>query len=198
MMQLYAHELSGNCYKVKLLLSLLGLEHKIIPVDVVKGEQKSPEFLKLNPFGQVPVLIDGDVVLRDSQAILVYLARGYGKESWLPLEAEPMGKVLQWLSTAANEIQNGLSAARRFFLLGTPIDLEAAQQQARHTLQVMNEHLSDRDWLESGHPTIADIACYPYVGLAADAKISLEVYPQVTAWIACIKHLPGYIGMPGL
>lgn len=197
-MQLYAHELSGNCYKVKLLLSLLGLEHEIIPVDVVKGEQKSPEFLKINPFGQVPVLIDGDVVLRDSQAILVYLARQYGGESWLPLEAESMGKVLQWLSTAANEIQNSLSAARRFFLLGAPVDLEAAQQKARHTLQVMDEHLNDQSWLESSRPTIADVACYPYVGLATDAKISLQAYPQVTAWIERIKQLPGYIGMPGL
>lgn len=196
-MQLYAHELSGNCYKVVLLLSLLGLEHEIIRVDLIVGEQKSAEFLKLNPFGQVPVLIDGEVVLRDSQAILVYLARQYGGESWLPSQPEAMGKVLQWLSTAANEIQNSLSAARRFFLLGTPVDLEGAQQKARYTLEVIDKHLLNRDWLETNHPTIADVACYPYIELASDAQIALEAYPQVSAWVTRIKQLPLYVMMPG-
>ena len=83
-MKLYDLELSGNCYKVRLLLALLGQDHELAPVDVLGGEQKSAAHLARNPFGEIPVLEDGEVVLRDSQAILVYLAREYGGETWLP------------------------------------------------------------------------------------------------------------------
>lgn len=198
MIKLYDHELSGNCHKVRLMLSLLGLEYKIMPVDLMSGKQKSPEFYELNPLGQVPVLTDGNLVLRDSQAILVYLARRYGNEDWLPVQAEPMSKVLQWLSTAANDIQNSLSTARLYYLFNLEVDLDLVQQRAHGVLQVIDELLAQQSWLELDHPTIADIACYPYVGLAPDGRISLEPYPHVIAWIDRIKKLPGYIGMPGL
>ena len=82
--KLYDFELSGNCYKVRLLMSLLGLEHELVPVNLLAGEHKSPKFLQLNLLGEVPVLTDGDLVLADSQAILVYLAKKYGNEAWLP------------------------------------------------------------------------------------------------------------------
>lgn len=206
MVKLYDFALSGNSYKARLMLSLLGLEYELIPVNQQEGEHKSAQFLKLNPLGQVPVLIDGDVIIRDSQAFLVYLARRYGGEDWLPMNAESMSKVMQWLSCAANEIQNGLAAARRHFLMNAQLDVDLAQQKAYQTLQILNAHLSDRSWLECGsasltqevRPTIADIACFPYVGLAADGKISLANYPHVNAWIERIKQLPGYVGMPGL
>ncbi len=198
MIKLYNVELSGNCHKGRLMLSLLGLEHELVPVNLLRGEQKSPQFLKLNPLGQVPVLSDGEVVIRDAQAILVYLARRYGGEDWLPIEAEPMSKVVQWLSTAANEIQHGLAAARLHFLFNAKIDLELAQQKGHKILQILDEHLQERNWLELDRPTIADVACFPYVGLAPDGKISLEGYPHVLSWIEQIKQLPRYIGMPGL
>jgi glutathione S-transferase len=198
MIKLYDFELSGNCYKGRLILSLLGLEHELVPVDLSSGEHKSPAFLKLNPLGQVPVLTDGDVVIRDAQAILVYLARRYGGEDWLPLEAEAMSRVVQWLSTAANEIQHGLATARRHFLFKAQIDLELANQTAHQILQILDKHLQERNWLECDRPTLADVACFPYVGLAPDGKISLEAYPHVVNWIDRIKKLPGYVGMPGL
>lgn len=198
MLKLYNHELSGNCHKGRLMLSLLRLEHELVPVDLIKGEHKSPQFLKLNPLGQVPVLTDGNVVVRDAQAILVYLARRYGGEDWLPGSAEPMSKVVQWLSTAANEIQHGLATVRKHFLFNTQIDLELAQQKAHQILQILEEHLQERNWLELDRPTIADVACFPYVGLAPDGKISLEAYPHVVTWSNRIKQLPGYVGMPGL
>jgi glutathione S-transferase len=181
------------------MLSLLKLEHELVPVNLQAGEHKSAAFLQLNPLGQVPVLTDGDVVIRDSQAILVYLARCYGSEDWLPIEAEPMSKVMQWLFTAADDIQNGLAAARKVhFLFNQQIDLEQAQRKAYGILQAINEHLQERKWLECDRPTIADIACFPYVGLAPDGKISLADYPNVIAWIERIKLLPGYVGMPSL
>ena len=198
MIQLYDIELSGNCYKVRLMLSLLGLEYERVPIALNKGEHKTEEFLKLNPLGQVPVLRDGDVVIRDAQAILVYLARGYGGEEWLPTEAEPMSKVVQWLSVAANEIQHGVAALRLHSLFKAKIDLEQAQNKAHQTLQILDKHLSERLWLECNRPTIADVACFPYVALAPDGKISLEPYPQVVGWIERIKQLPGYVDMSGV
>lgn len=199
MLKLYDVELSGNCYKVRLMLSLLGLEHELVPVELMKGEHKSPQFLKLNPLAQVPVLIDGDAVIRDSQAILVYLARRYGGEDWLPLEAEAMSKVVQWLSTAANDIQQSLATARRAHLFfNVPTDLEQVQQKAHQLLQIVDNHLQERHWLELERPTIADVACFAYIGLAEDGKVSLQAYPNVTNWIERIKQLPGYVGMPGL
>lgn len=198
MIKLYEHELSGNCYKVKLMLSLLGLKYATVPVDLMRGEHKFSEFLRLNPLGQVPVLTDGDLVIRDSQTILVYLARRYGSEDWFPIDAESMSKVVQWLSTAANEIQNGPATARLHYLFNLKTDLGLAQQRSHGILQVMDEHLQERKWLELNCPSIADVACYPYIGLAPEGGISLEAYPNVVAWIERIRELPGYVAMPGL
>lgn len=198
MIKLYDYVLSGNSYKIRLMLSLLRLEHELVRVDLKQGEQKTPAFLKLNPLGQVPVLTDDDMVVRDAQAILVYLARRYGSEDWLPIEAEPMSKVVQWLSTAANEIQHSLTAARKYFLFNEKTNLDLVQQQAHQLLQILDQHLQERNWLELDRPTIADIACFPYIGLAADGKISLDTYSHVLAWTERVKQLPGYVGMPGL
>jgi glutathione S-transferase len=195
MLKLYSHELSGNCYKARLLLSLLELEYEIIPVNLGGGEHKSPEFLKLNPFGQVPVIIDGDAIVSDSQAILVYLARRYGGEDWLPTTSEEMSQVVRWLSVAANDIQNSIAAIRKHFLLDAPIDLKSVQKKADCFLQLIDTYLSQRSWLECDRPTIADIACYPYIVLAPDGKISLTEYPNLMAWSDRIKRLPGYVSI---
>lgn len=196
MIKVFDYELSGNCYKVRLMLSLLRLEHQIIPVAFLNGEHKFLSFLKLNPLGQVPVLIDGDLIIRDSQAILVYLARQYGGESWLPVDAKSMSKVVQWLSVAANEIQHGPATTRLHFVFNLRTDLELAQQRADAILRLLDEHLRERDWLELDRPTIADVACYPYIELAPEGRISLESYPNVAAWMNRIKKLRGYVGIP--
>lgn len=198
MMKLYHTELSGNCHKVRLMLSLLEIEHERVLIDLVNGEHKSTDFLKLNPLGQVPVLMDGDTLIRDSQAILVYLTRKYKREDWLPLEAESMAKVMQWLSFAANEINTSLFIARLHFRFGMDFDWEMAQQKGKQVLQIINNHLQNRNWLECNSATIADIACYPYVGLAPEGKVALEPYPNILAWIDRIKQLPGYEAMAGL
>jgi glutathione S-transferase len=195
MMKLYDFELSGNCHKVRLMLSLLGIEYKTITVALLQGEQRSPEFLKLNPLAQVPVLVDGNVVIRDSQAILVYLARQYGGGDWLPTEAESMAKVVQWLCFATNNIQTSLAAARIYFLFKGKADIESVQEKARQTLKILDEYLQNRNWLEGDRPTIADIACFPYIELAPDGKIELEPYPNVIAWLDRVKKLPGYVGI---
>ncbi|NJL58032.1 glutathione S-transferase, partial [bacterium] len=107
MIKLYGHEMSGNSYKARLLLELLKIEYEWIKVDLMIGEHKSPEYLALNPFGQVPLLVDGNTTLADAQAILVYLARQYGGDQWQPLEALPLAQIVRWLSTTAGEVRQG-------------------------------------------------------------------------------------------
>lgn len=199
MIKLYGHEISGNSYKVRLLLSLLKLEHEWIKVDLIKGEQKAPEFLALNPFGQVPLLVDGETILADAQSILVYLARQYGGDQWLPLSTIPLSRVVRWLSTTAGEIRQGPENARLYYLFGaaTNINIDRATQKAKFILAQLDQHLSDRTWLEFEHPTIADVAVFPYIALAPDGKISLDAYPHVQRWIGQIEQLPGFIRMQG-
>ena len=200
MITLYGHEISGNSYKARLLLSLLNLEYEWIRVDLMKGEHKSPEYLAKNPFGQVPFLVDGEVQLADAQAILVYLARQYGGEKWLPLDALSPAQIIRWLSTAAGEVRQGPENARLYHLFGagTNINIERATQKSEFILTQLDQHLSDRTWLEFDHPTIADVAIYPYIALARDGKIDLDAYPQVLSWIERVKQLPGYIPMTGI
>lgn len=199
MLTLYDASISGNCYKVRLLLSFLKLEYKLVAVDLKNREQKTPDFLKLNIFGEVPVLKDKTVVIRDSQAILVYLAKCYGSDAWLPDDAEGLAKVMQWLSTAANEIANSLAPARAYWHFERKeVDIERSTTRAAAVLEVMNNHLHQRNWLEFGRPTIADIACFPYIALAHQGKISLNPYPNVLAWTERFKHLPQFIEMAGI
>ncbi len=199
MIKLYGHELSGNSYKAKLMLSLLGLDYEWIKVDLMAGAHKQPDFLVLNPFGQVPLLVDENTVLADAQAILVYLARQYGGDLWLPLEALPLAQVMRWISTTAGEIRQGPESARLHHLFkATSINLEQANQKSEFILTQLNNHLAKREWLELGHPTIADVAVFPYVVLAPDGKISLDKYQHILAWIDRVKHLPGFVGMIGV
>jgi glutathione S-transferase len=200
MIQLYGHEISGNSYKARLMLSLLNLDYEWIAVDLMEGAHKSPEFLAMNPFGQVPLLLDGEIKLADAQAILVYLARQYGGDQWLPLEALALAQVIRWLSTAAGEVRQGPEHARLYHLFGaaTNINMERATQKADFILDQLEQHLSTRTWLEFEHPTIADIAVFPYIALARDGKINLDAYPHILNWIERVKQLPGYISMAGI
>ena len=196
MITLYGHELSGNTYKVRLFLELLNLDYDFQQVDLMKGEHKQPPYLAINPFGQVPALVDGDQVLRDAQAILVYLARQYGGDTWLPTDAIALSQVVRWLSTTAGEVRQGPESARLFHLFKIKaINIERATDKAHLILKLLNDYLSDRTWLEFERPTIADVAVFPYIALAPDGEISLDDYPNVLAWIERVKRLPGFIGM---
>ncbi|MFM7423885.1 MAG: glutathione S-transferase family protein [Elainella sp.] len=188
---------SGNVYKVRLLLGLLNLPYEFVPVDLATGAHRSPDFLKLNPMGQVPVLQEGDLVIWDSQAILVYLACQYGTDpaglDWLPLEPLALTRVMQWLSVSANDIDQSFTALRRHYLLNMPLDANRAEQRAHRLLQVMDTQLQTQDWLAGAQATIADIACFPYLSLAADSRIDLAPYSAVTAWLDRVRALPGFV-----
>lgn len=197
-MKLYDLEPSGNCYKVRLFAALTKIPLDIVPVDFMGGEHKRAPLIDLNPLGEVPILDDAPVVLRDSQAILVYLASKYADESWLPRDPAGMGEVMQWLSTSANEIQNGPGAARLVDKFGYAIDKADAVKRADNILPVIEAHLAKHQWLALDRPTIADCAVMPYVALAPEGGIPLQPYPNIRAWIARIKGLPGFIPMSGI
>lgn len=196
-MTLYDLELSGNCYKVRLFAALANIDLTITPVDFLAGEHKRAPLSVLNPWTELPILVDGKRVLRDSQAILVYLAGTRGGAAWWPVEAPQQAEIMQWLSTAANEIQNGPGAARLVDKFGYAIDKADALKRAARILGLVDAHLQQHDWLALGRPTIADCAVYPYVALAPEGGIDLTPYPHIIRWIARIKALPGYLTMPG-
>lgn len=199
MIKLYDLALSGNAHKCRLLLSMLGVEYESVPVDFAKGEHKAPEYLAVNPFGQVPALTDGDVTLRDSGAILIYLAGKYGAGDWLPSAPNELAEIVSWLSFSANEINNGMTLARfAVAFKGPGIDIETAQRRGGRALKLLDAHLEGREWLALGRPGIADIGCYPYVAMAPEGGVSLDKRANVRAWIARFETLPGYVPMPGL
>ena len=202
MIKLYGLDVSGNTYKVKLLLNLLNIKYKFLSLDVSKKQHKNDEFLKLNPRGEFPVLEDDAIVIWDSQAILVYLAAKYGALSennhWYPKEAADIAHITQWLTVANGEIFNYLGKARSRLKFGYECDLALAQTQGKQTLQWIDKHLSNRHWLATNKPSIADIACYPYIALCEEGGVSLEGYPAIHAWFLQIESLKGYITMPGI
>ncbi|HLF96603.1 MAG TPA: glutathione S-transferase family protein [Methylococcaceae bacterium] len=198
MITLYDMPLSGNCHKVRLLLGFLALPYQTRPVDLVGGEQRSPDYLQRNPFGQVPVLDDDGLIIRDSQAILVYLAKRYGGEAWWPDDAFRLAQIAAWLSTAANEIFHGPAMLRVHHKFGRAINTTKAQQTTDKVLGIIESHLGGRDWLANASVSIADIAAYPYLALAPEGGIDIGAYTNIVAWFQRLRALPGYVPMPGM
>lgn len=195
--KLYGFPLSGHSHRVELMLSLLGLPMEFILVDIPQGAHKSPDFTAtINSFGQVPAIDDNGTVLADSNAILVYLARQYGNDQWLPSDPVGQARVQRWLSAAAGQLHAGPASARLAVVFGAEIDTVTAISRAHALLHVVELQLSQSRFLASEQPTIADIAFYTYVSHAPEGNVSLADYPHVRAWLASIEALPGFVGMP--
>ena len=201
-MKLYDLERSGNCYKIRLLLAFLGQAYERVPVVLDQGAHRTAEFLRLNPRGQVPVLVTDDATaIWDSTAILVYLARRFGKEQWLPGDPLGMARVMQWLALEQNEGRYGTARTRVIALgikstLGQTGSLDESRRLAEIAFATLEERLTNHSWLAADHPTIADIACYPYTTLYPESGFSLDAYPAIRAWFARLEARPGYIPVP--
>jgi glutathione S-transferase len=198
MIELFEFGLSGNCHKIRMMLSLLRLDYKSHAVNGADREQKTAEYLSMNPFGQVPVLKDGDAIIRDSQAILVYLARAYGADHWFPVDARKAAQVAEWLSTASNEVARGPNALRLHYKFGRAINLDEATIITNNLLVILNQHLEHRDWLATETITIADIAIYPYIALATEGNIDLTPFLYIQNWLGRIEMLNWFVSMPGI
>ena len=192
-MKLYYHPLSGHAHRVQLFLSLLGLDHELVLVDLVQGEHKAPAFLELNPFGQVPVLDDDGAIISDSIAILVYLAKKYGGNDWLPETAPGAAAVQRWLSVAAGEIAHGPAQARMINLINAPYRPEEVIPRSHAILALIEAELDGHDWIASEKPTIADIALYSYIARAPEGNVDLANYSNIAAWLERIEALPGFV-----
>ncbi|CCD97847.1 glutathione S-transferase [Bradyrhizobium sp. STM 3809] len=194
--RLYHFPLSGHAHRARLMLSLLGLPCELVEVDLRGGAQKQPDFLALNAFGQVPVLVDGDAVIPDSNAILVYLARRYDASGrWWPRDPLVQAQIQRWLSAAAGPLAFGAAAARIATLFGGPLDMARAHQIANNLFAVMERELGTLPFLTGETPTIADIALYSYTAHAPEGGVSLTPYPNVRTWLARIAALPGFVPM---
>lgn len=191
--RLHGFALSGHCHRVELFLRLLDLPFEVVPVDLARGEQRRPEFLALNAFGQVPVIDDDGVVVADSNAILVYLALRYAAPSWLPRDPQGAAAVQRWLSVAAGQIAFGPAAARLVTLFGAKFNAEDVIGRAHAVLKVIDEALADRKWIAAAQPTIADVALYSYIARAPEGNVDLSAYRNVNAWLGRIEALPGFV-----
>ena len=192
---LHRFPLSGHAHRAELLLSLLGLDANLVDVDLRKGAHKQPDFLKLNRFGQVPVLEDGNQVIADSNAILVYLAKKYGGEQWLPNDPVLAAQVQRWLSVAAGQLASGPARARLITVFGAPYNPDETIAQAHALLKTVEAELQGRDWLVGERTTLADVAAYTYIAHAPEGNVSLDAYPNIRAWLARIEALPGFVAM---
>lgn len=192
-MKLYHHPLSGHAHRARLFVSLLGLPHELIEVDLAAGAHKKPDFLALNPFGQVPVLDDDGTVVSDSNAILVYLAKKNLRTDWLPEDPHAAAAVQRWLSVAAGELAYGPAAARLVTVFGAKFNHEEVIARAHRLLTLLEAHLTNRDWFVGERPTIADVALYSYIARAPEGKVDLSGYPGVNAFLRRIEALPGFV-----
>jgi len=192
---LYSLRPSGNSQKVRMALSFLELPFE--EVTLAGGAHKQPPFTDLNPLGQVPVLVDGATVLRDSQAILVYLAAAYRPGVWDGVDAAERGRIAQWLSLAANEIAHGPNRLRLAARFGRVIDHGAATALTARVLDLVERRLDGGEWLEGRRLTIADLACAPYLALSPQGGVDLSAYPCVRAWTARLAALPHFPTMDG-
>jgi glutathione S-transferase len=194
--KLYNFPRSGHAHRVQLMLSLLQLPTELILVDLPKGAHKQPDYLAINPFGQVPAIDDQGVVLADSNAILVYLAHKYGNGRWLPTDPVGAARVQRWLSVAAGPIAYSVARARLITVFGASYNAEEVIANAHAVLKVIDQELAATQYLVGNEPTIADVAAYSYIAHAPEGNVSLDDYANIRAWLARIEALPGFVGMP--
>lgn len=195
--RLYGASVSGHVHRVRLFLSILGLPVESVELDLRAREHKAPDFVALNAFGQVPVIRDGDTVIADSNAILVYLNARYAADpaQWLPTDPVGAAQVQRWLSVAAGQLASGPAAARVVAVFGLKTDPAELISRSHALLQVMDTHLQAQPFLAGTQATLADLANYAYVARAPEGGVSLQAYAAVRGWLARIEALPGFVPM---
>ena len=187
-MRLYDYPASANCYKVRLLLALLGRAYERVPVDIFAGDTLTDAFAALNPVRETPVLeLDSGEVVTQSNAILWLLAHG---TPFLPAEPLAQGRVLQWLSFEQERVMGGIGGPRFRRLTGRP-EIPGRLAIGAEALAVLDAQLRERDWLVGDAPTIADVSVFGYAHVAAEA--GLEPGAHVHAWLERIRALPGFV-----
>lgn len=206
MVTLYDFELSAGCYAVRLMLSILGVPYETVAVDIYPGaDNREPWFLKLNPDGTLPVLVDDGFVVRDASPCLIHLAGKFDAfHRWSPIaDTLQYPQMLGWLDFA-RRLTASSGVARTGVAFGWDADLPALQDESHRLLRQLDEHLwfgekQERDWLIAGdHPTIADIAMFPDVTLSEEGGVSRQDYPAIRRWLDRVRRIPGFVVMSGV
>jgi glutathione S-transferase len=194
--KLYNVAYSGNSYKVRLLLAQLGIPCEIVEVDILKGESRTADFLKINPNGRTPVLDDNGFILAESNAILAYLAKG---AKFLPEDRKAFGLVFHWMFFEQYSHEPFI-ATSRFWLQHKPDSSEKSARLASKrdggwaALKIMEEHLAKNDFFV-GDYSIADIALFAYTHVAHEGGFPLDDFPTIRAWIEGVKAQRGFVPM---
>lgn len=194
-MRLHDYAASGNCYKVRLLLALLGLEYERVPIDIFAGDTLTPEFGRLNPVRETPVLeLDSGETITQSNAIIWYLADG---TSYLPEDRLGPAQVVQWLSFEQERVMPGLGGTRFRRATGRAA-LDPAADAARFAtgvgaLRVLDEHLATSEFLVGDRCSIADLSVFAYTHVADQAGFEIASFPGVVAWLERVRALPGFV-----
>ena len=194
--KLYRTPKSGHSHRVELMLNLLGLPYETVDLDMANRAHKSPDFLKISPFGLVPAIDDGGHMLADSNAILVYLAQTYAPSGgWIPADPKDAAEVQRWLTIAADNIYAGPCAARLVTVFGAGLDHAAAVRKAHDLFKIMEAHLDGKEWLAPDRISVADVAAYSYIAHAPEGGVDLAPYDNIRAWLKRIECQPGFVGM---
>ena len=196
MYKVYGDAQSGNCYKIKLLMSHLGIESEWEHINILGGGTHTDEFLAMNPNGKIPVMaLSNGEYLWESNAILNYLADG---TDYLPLDSLMRAQVLQWQFFEQYSLENYISTARYIVkTLGRPKKFESVLQSKKSggykALQVIETHLEGRDWMVGGGITIADICLYGYVHIAPEGGYGLTDFPFIMEWLKRVREHPRHV-----
>lgn len=198
MFRIYGDVQSGNCYKIKLLMSYLTIPHEWVDINILSGETQTDEFFAKNPNGKVPVLeISGGKYMAESNAILNYLAEG---TEYLPVDRWERAQVLQWQFFEQYSHEPYIAVARFIAkYLGMPEerrkDFESKYEGAIKALNIMEKHLSRESYFVANRLTIADISLYAYTHVAHEGGFSLSGYPAITNWLSLVESHPYHISM---
>ena len=205
--KLYSYAESGNSYKIRLFAALHDIPLEITELDFLPDQQHSPEYLGINPRGEVPALVDGQHAFVDSSSILVYLAAKHNTSYWSKDPAE-QAAIVDWLAFANSWVQYGVFTVRAIRSFKGPYNglgttstkqtYDEAKQRSETSLGILEQQLKDNKWLTLGRPTIGDISVFVYVALAPMGDVSLGPYPSVKRWIDDVKRLPKFFPIPGL
>jgi glutathione S-transferase len=192
-MKLYHYPLSGHSHRARLFLALADIPHELVEIDLSKKAHKTAAFLKLNPFGQLPILEDAGAVIPDSIAIMVYAAKKFAKVRWLPEDPFEAAAVQRWLSVAAGQIYYGPCAARLITVFGYKFDAAEAIARSHAILRIIDAELDGREWIALSDPTIADVGLYSYISSAPEGNVDIAPYANVGAWLRRVESLPGFV-----
>ena len=198
-LKLYDHIESQNGYKVRLALSNLKIDYEWISVDLKGKEQKQDWFLKLNPNGKIPTLVDDNFSIWESNAILLYIGRKFAPNNLIPQDIKKLAVMLEWIMFEATTLSRHISSARFLTKFMPPEklnkdELNKYRKDAKRALKVIDEHLSKNSFLANDY-SMADISCYGQIYTAPEGEINLGEFPNVQAWMKRVESQPGYIEM---